>query len=186
MANYYLDLPLRSPATLTAIVNIADTGASPSSIKVGDGSGNYIGVNASKEALVLDTDLNLAIGDKADAVATTDVGNFSLISLTKKVAKNISELSTSTATPLTSVFNEILTLTTVQTFTAPLGAVSAIIMAVSSNASNVRFKQGGVATATSGMKLEPGRSEMLMNASDVSVCSESTTCEVNIIWNIKP
>lgn len=166
-------------------VQLSDQGANADVTRIGDGT-NQLGINASKEALVLDTDLNLAIGEKADSVATTDVGTFSLISLTKKVAKNISDLSTSSSIPLVASYDEILALTTVQTFTAPAKAVSATIMAISDNTVNVRFKQGGVATATSGLRLEPGRSETLMNSSDVSVCSESAACEVNIIWNIKP
>ena len=166
-------------------VQLSDQGANADVTRIGDGT-NQLGINASKEALVLDSDLNLAIGEKTDAVATTDVGDFSLISLTKKVAKNISELSTPTVIPLVGVFDEILALTTVQTFTAPAKAVSANIMAMSSNAGNIRFKQNGVATTTSGLLLEPGRSETLLNVSNVSVCSESGTNEVAIIWNTQP
>lgn len=87
--------------------------------------------------------------------------------------------------PLTSQFNELLTLSTVQTFTAPANAVGAIIQAQDNNATNIRIKQGGTATTTSGIQMQAGRSENLTNGSDISVCSESGTNAICVIWSIQ-
>ena len=151
------------------------------------------------------------IGAQADAVATTDTGTFSLISLTKKIAQNITAMSaklpaalgatTSAASlsvapatdavfstkpkALTNSYAEYLTLTTVQTFTAPASAVGGKIMAQDSNSANVRYKQNGTATTTSGMQLQPGRSEDFTGGSDITVVSESGTNAVFIQWTIQ-
>lgn len=86
---------------------------------------------------------------------------------------------------ITASFDEKLTLTVVDTFTAPANAVGGKIYAKTGNPGNVVFKQGGVATTTSGIFLEAGRSEDLTNGSDVSVVSESGTNAVSIIWNVQ-
>lgn len=85
---------------------------------------------------------------------------------------------------LTGSYAEIAGLTTVQTFTAPANAVGGNIMNVGEV--NLRYKQGAVATASSGLRLEPGRSEVIQNATNISVCSEGAATDVCIIWNIKP
>jgi hypothetical protein len=86
---------------------------------------------------------------------------------------------------LTSSFVENLALTTVATLTAPANAIGGLIMADDTNGANVRFKQGGVSTITSGMQLQAGRSEAIGSGTDVSICSESGTNKVMIIWNIQ-
>ena len=86
---------------------------------------------------------------------------------------------------ITASFDEKLTLTTVDTFTAPANAIGGKIYAKTGNPGNVVFKQGGTATTTSGIFLESGRSEDLLNGSNVSVISESGTNAVFIIWNIQ-
>lgn len=86
----------------------------------------------------------------------------------------------------TASYDEKLTLTTVDTFTAPANAVSANIMNIGSGTDpNVWYKQGGTATTTSGLRLEPGRSERIENGADVSIVAESGTAKVAIIWDIK-
>lgn len=155
--------------------------------------------------------INTNIGAQADAVAATDTGTFSLISLTKKIAQNITAMSaklpaalgatTSAASlsvapatdavfstkpkALTNSYAEYLTLTTVQTFTAPASAIGGKIMAQDSNSANVRYKQNGTATTTSGMQLQPGRSEDFTGGSDITVVSESGTNAVFIQWTIQ-
>jgi len=86
---------------------------------------------------------------------------------------------------LTGSFAELLTLTTVQTFTAPANAVGALIQASDANTANIRIKQGATATATSGIQMQPGRSESLTNGTDISVCSESGTNAISVIWSIQ-
>lgn len=166
---------------------------------------SFVTTDVSTAQLVVD------VGAKADAVATTDTGTFSLIALIKRVAQNITSMSgklpatlgITTATgslsvapasdavfvnkpkALTSSFAEYLTLTTVQTFTAPANAIGGLIQAQDTNGANVRFKQGGTATTTSGLQLQPGRSEPIGSGSDVTVVSESGTNAVAIIWNIQ-
>jgi len=85
----------------------------------------------------------------------------------------------------TSSFAEFLTLTTVQTFTAPANAFGALIQASDANAANVRIKQGAAATITSGIQMQPGRSENLYGGTDISVISESGTNAISVIWFIQ-
>jgi len=65
--------------------------------------------------------------------------------------------------------------TTPGTFTAPGDTIEILCQAPSSNTSNVRIKQGAAASSTSGIVLEPGRSETLHAAVDVSYAAESGT-----------
>lgn len=89
------------------------------------------------------------------------------------IASDQSALSV-TQTALTATFQEDATVSTVaETFTAPAGAKSCVIQAPSSNTVNLRIKIGGTASTTSGMVLEPGRSETFPFAGNISYCSES-------------
>lgn len=77
---------------------------------------------------------------------------------------------------LTPTFQEITNLTTsAQTFTAPAGAKWMKISAGGQNTDSVRFKLGGTATITSGIRLEPSRTEDLAVAGNVSVIAETGT-----------
>lgn len=155
--------------------------------------------------------LNTNVGAQADAVATTDTGTFSLIALIKKVAQNITAMSaklpaalgsTTSAnslsiTPasdaifntkpkaLTNQFDENAAITTVVTFTAPANAIGGKIMATDTNTTNARYKQGGTATTTSGMQLQPGRAEDFTGGSNITVVAESGTVGVSIQWTIQ-
>lgn len=155
--------------------------------------------------------LDINLGAKADAVATTDTGTFSLIALTKKIAQNISAMSaklpaalgTTTSAnslsvapasdaifnvkpkALTNSYDELPSLTTAATFTAPANAIGGKIYAKDSNGANIRWKMGATASATSGLQLQPGRSEDFNGGSSISVISESGTNEVAVIWTIQ-
>lgn len=85
------------------------------------------------------------------------------------------------------VYAEITNLTTAaQTFTAPANARGFVIEALSSNTVNVRYAVGATATTTSGMRLEPGRSEFLPIAANISVIAESGTNQVvTVQWVVK-
>lgn len=84
-------------------------------------------------------------------------------------------------------FQEILNLTTTaQTITAPANAKWCKIMNTTpSLGETIRVKIGGVATATSGMRLEPGRSEDFNVAGNISVIAEagSNQC-VSVIFGV--
>ena len=86
---------------------------------------------------------------------------------------------------LTNSYAEFLTLTTIQTFTAPANAIGGKIMAQDTNTANVRYKQNGTATTTSGMQLQAGRAEDFTGGSDITVVSESGTQAVFIQWTIQ-
>lgn len=157
------------------------------------------------------TNLDTNLGAKADAVASTDTGTFSLISLIKKVNQSLtaliaqlpatlgiktSALSLSVAPSsdgvftikpkaLTNSYAEFLTLTTVQTFSAPANAIGGKIMASDQNTDNVNYKQNATATTTSGMQLQAGRSEDFTGGNDVTVVSKSGTQAVMIQWTIQ-
>ena len=81
-------------------------------------------------------------------------------------------------------FAEILNLAAVaQTFTAPARAVGFKIQALSSNTENIRMKVGAAATASSGFRLEPGRSEDFDLVGTISVIAEAgTNQEVCVQW----
>lgn len=85
------------------------------------------------------------------------------------------------------VYAEITNLTTVaQSFTAPANARGFVIEALSSNTVNVRYAVGAVTTITSGMRLEPGRSEFIPIAANISVIAESGTNQVvTVQWVVK-
>jgi hypothetical protein len=87
-------------------------------------------------------------------------------------------------TAKTTSFDELLTLSTVATFTAPSNAIGALIQASDVNAANIRFRTG-TATVTSGIQLQPGRSEKIDGGTSISVCSESGTNAVSILWFIE-
>lgn len=72
-------------------------------------------------------------------------------------------------------FQEIDDLTTdAQSFTAPAGAKWFKISAGAQNgSSNIRYRVGGTATSTSGIRLEPSRTEDHMAAGNISVIAES-------------
>lgn len=74
------------------------------------------------------------------------------------------------------------TVTTAQTLVAPAGTFMALIMTDETNTTNLRVKQGAVATASSGMQFQPGRSEGFEAGTDISVCAESGSCKVMVQW----
>ena len=86
---------------------------------------------------------------------------------------------------LTGSYAENLALTTVATFTAPANAIGAIVQADDANAASFRAKQGAVATATSGIQFQAGRSEKFESGSDISVCSEGASVKVYVQWFIQ-
>jgi len=94
------------------------------------------------------------------------------------------QIETSPAPNVTGTYAEITNLTTVaQTFTAPANAVGFSIQALSSNTVNLRFKVGAAATISSGVRLEPGRSEYFPLGANISVIAESGTNQaVNVQW----
>lgn len=157
------------------------------------------------------TNLDVNLGAQTDGVAAGDTSTASLIALLKRNNQNITNLmnrlpaligiNTGAASlsvvpasdavfgmktrPLTNSFAEFPTLSTVQTFTAPANAIGGKIQALSDNPNNVRYVQGGVATTTFGIRLEPGRSEDFSGGSNISVISESGTNAVSVNWTIQ-
>ena len=78
--------------------------------------------------------------------------------------------------------------TTPQTFLAPANAIGFVIEALSDNSNNIRYKIGAAASATSGMRLEPGRSENFNAgpAANISVAAEGGTNQViSIQWILR-
>lgn len=145
------------------------------------------------------SNIDTAVGAKADAVATTDTGTFSLIALIKKVAQNITAMSaklpaalgittaanslsiapasdavfTNKPKAITTTYAENLALTTVTTITAPANAIGVLVMADDTNSNNIRIKQNATASLTSGIPLQAGRDIKLDAGSDLSVISDN-------------
>lgn len=80
-----------------------------------------------------------------------------------------------TQSALTGSYQEDLTVTdgAVETFTAPAGAKWCKIQADDTNTGNLRVKIGAAATTTSGIQLQPGRSEDFQIAGDISYVMEA-------------
>lgn len=75
--------------------------------------------------------------------------------------------------------------TTAQTFTAPANAVGYLIQypSIATNTDNVRFFSGVTATISTGIRLEPGRSEYVPLGASVSVIAETASSQtVCIQW----
>lgn len=165
---------------------------------------------ATTDAATSSLDTNL--GAKADAVATTDTGTFSLIALVKKLNQSLTAMIAQLPASLgaktsansfsvvpasdaifntkpkaiTNSFDENLSLTTAgSTFTAPANAIGFKIMADDTNSANVRYKAGATASTTSGMQLQAGRAEDHQGGSNVSIFAESDTQKVMIQWAIQ-
>jgi hypothetical protein len=140
-------------------VQLSDQGPNPDVTRIGNGT-NQWGINASLEGLVHDA-----------AVLAQ------LLALTTAVA----------VVPKVASYQEIVNLTTVaQTFVAPVGAKWLKIMAIDTNSVNIRFKIGGaVATISSGMQLQAGRSEDFDLGGDISVIAESgVNQKVTVIYGV--
>lgn len=106
-----------------------------------------------------------------------------------EAASGVTPFKVQQVVPANGSYAEITNLTTTaQTFTAPANAVGFVIEALSDNTQNIRYKIGAAATTTSGMRLEPGRSENFNQgpAANVSVCAEGGTNQVvTIQWVVK-
>lgn len=121
-------------------------------------------------------------GAITDAAVANPASSGSMIALLKGVLTLITSTNTKLDTldtntsEKTATYQEILTLTTTaQTFTAPVGAAWCKIMVDDTNTANIRVKIGGVATVSSGMQFQPGRSEDYQAVGDISVIAESGT-----------
>ncbi len=136
-------------------VQLTDLGANFDRTRIGNGTFQW-DMNAAGEGLVHDADV------KAELVT----------------------LNTKVAAILAPTFQEILNLTTVaQTFTAPAGAKWCKVYVDDTNAANIRVKLGGVATISSGIQFQPGRSEDFGVAGNISVIAESgTNQKVNVTF----
>jgi hypothetical protein len=73
----------------------------------------------------------------------------------------------------TSTYAENLALTTVTTITAPANAVGVLVMCDDANANNIRVKQNGAASVTSGFPLQAGRDLKFDCGTDLSVISDN-------------
>ncbi len=95
-------------------------------------------------------------------------------SLAVTLASDQSALSVS-QTAFTGSYQEITNLTnSAQTFTAPAGSKWFKIQSDGSNAGNIRYKVGAAATVSSGMVLDPGRSEDNLMGGNISVICETS------------
>jgi hypothetical protein len=154
---------------------------------------------------------NVLTGAVTETAPVTDTGSSGLNGRLQRIAQNISSLITklpaalgittaagslSIAPASDAIFNtkpkavtgtyaENLALTTVATFIAPANAIGAIVQADDANAVSFRAKQGAIATATSGVQFQAGRSEEFKSGSDISVCSEGASVKVYVQWFIQ-
>lgn len=175
-------------------INIQTTseGGSFDSIRIGSGSGFYAEVTSNNDLSTFDS---LSFTELVEInqqtlnidLKTPDLGPALAAASTPVVLASDSPSIPTSESAKTGSFDEKLAFSTVQTFVAPAGAIGANIMNVGGD--NVRYRQGSVATGTSGLRLEPGRSEMVMNGSSISIIPETgfaAPCDVAIIWNIQP
>lgn len=95
-----------------------------------------------------------------------------------------SDNNTVSQTAMTPSFQEITSLTTVQTITAPANAKWALVHASGDNTGNIRIKFGGAASTTSGHVMEPGRSESFQAVGNLSVIAVTGTQEVCVTFGV--
>lgn len=76
---------------------------------------------------------------------------------------------------------------TAQTLNAPANAIGFKIQTPSTNTENVSFTVGAVATISTGILMEPGRSEDFDIGSNISVIATSAAQQrVTVLWKVKP
>ena len=126
---------------------------------------------------------NAQVGN-ATGAADFGSGNLSAQTLRTVIATDQPAIPTQSPVNTTGTYAEIVNLTTVaQTFTAPANAVGFLIETDSTNTVNVRMKVGAVATVSSGVQLQPGRSEYLPLGANISVITESGSAQkVYVQW----
>lgn len=187
------DTQLRASAVSIAALQLPATlgqKTAPNSLSVVLASGSAIDATIAGGATEAKQDaqqLNLVDIKNNTAAEVTAVNNMSAklpATLGTKTAANsmsVTLASDSSALPttqaaMTASYQEIVNLTTTaQTLTAPVGAKWCKIMADADNSANIRVKMGGAATASSGMRFEPGRSEDYSAVGNISVIAESGT-----------
>lgn len=84
-----------------------------------------------------------------------------------------------------AVINAALVATTASSAVPPANAVGFIIEAPSTNADNIRYRLGGVASTTAGMLMEPGRdSGFIPAATTISICAVASVGAdaFSILW----
>lgn len=142
-------------------------------------------INPATEETLLDV---LAFTQSIDAKIFQDQ-QLSADSISVVLASDQTPVPTQSPVNTGGFYDEITDLdTTPQTFTVPANAIGFVIEALSDNANNIRYKIGAAASSTSGMRLEPGRSENFNAgpASNVSVCAEGGTNQViSIQWILR-
>lgn len=101
-------------------------------------------------------------------------------SLAVVLSSDQSAIATSESAKVGS-YQEILTLTNVaQTFTAPANTKWFKIQSDDTNTTNIRIKVGGAATTTSGIQLQPGRSEDFEIGGNISVIAEAAVANQKV------
>lgn len=127
----------------------------------------------------------------ANPEGTTAIGD--LFSIKRPIAMELSStgatLATVSSQSQTGSFSEDLTCSTVaETFIAPAGAFACFIEVKDTNPVNMRVKMGPaeLATTTSGIQFQPGRSEQYDGGSNISYCTESGVVgEISVQWFIR-
>ena len=142
-------------------------------------------INPATEETLLDV---LAFTQSIDAKIFQDQ-QLSADSISVVLASDQTPVPTQSPVNTGGFYDEITDLdTTPQTFLAPANAIGFVIEALSDNSNNIRYKIGAAASATSGMRLEPGRSENFNAgpAANISVAAEGGTNQViSIQWILR-
>jgi hypothetical protein len=149
--------------TNTRILGLTATGEVLSRIR--DSLGNELLLTSNQEAKVKDVGLPAALGQLTKAASTSVT-----------LASDQGSLSV-TPGALTASFQEVLNLTTVaQTVTPPASAKWVKIYADNTNSNNIRVRLAGTATTTSGISMEPGRTEdFQVVGTAISIIAEAGT-----------
>lgn len=184
-------------------IHTSSEGTNFDSIRLGDGSGIYVGVTPSGEAKVFDANANTSLGQIATDTLSINLKTPALVGGNVPVDTGLVQGLTDIqlrATPVpvsgtvtaisqaqTSTFVEDQTISTApETFSAPVGAFAALIEADDTNSVNIRVVMGGVSSSTSGIQFQPGRSELYQGGSNISYCAESGSGQkISVQWFIR-
>lgn len=123
-----------------------------------------------------------------NASGSADFGSGTASAQTLRVVLPTDQSPIATKTPVNTQASTVTitnVTTTAQSVSVPTGAVGFKIYALDTNTANLRVVLGGTATASTGIQLQPGRSEDFNVATAISVIAESGTGQgVVVIWII--
>lgn len=176
------------------ILNEAATGVQPLSVSA---TSLPLPTGAATEATLLDVRTNTSdtATNTADILTEVDAINNKLGTLGQKtmagsapvvIASDQSVIPVSPSAGASGSSPGSSTVSTVATITAPANALGFILMNLDTSTTNMRYRIGATATASSGQQLQPGRDTgYIPCGANISIIAESGTVAYDIQWVVR-